>query len=49
MEVGSKYYYLSELASECVAKRMVPDFISEKKMRELKEGYVFPCINKTCA
>lgn len=42
----SKYYYLTELAAKCVAKRMVPDFISEKKMKELKvdangEGHCF--------
>jgi ribonucleoside-triphosphate reductase len=44
MDSDGKYYYLSELASECVAKRMVPDFISAKQMRKLKEGYVFPCM-----
>ena len=38
----SKYYYLTELAARCTAKRMVPDYISEKKMRELKEGNCFP-------
>ncbi len=38
----TKYYYLTELAARCTAKRMVPDYISEKKMRELKEGNCFP-------
>ncbi len=38
------YYYLTELAAKCTAKRMVPDYISEKKMAELKEGDVFPCM-----
>ena len=46
---NSKYYYLTKLASECTAKRLVPDYISEKKMLEYKEGNCFPCINKTCA
>ena len=32
----SKYWYLTELAAKCTAKRMVPDYISEKKMKELK-------------
>lgn len=40
----SKYYYLTKLAVECTAKRMVPDYISVKKMKELK-GDVYPCIN----
>lgn len=39
----SKYYYLTKLACECTAKRMVPDFISEKMMKELK-GDVYPCM-----
>ena len=39
---GSEYYYLTELAAKCTAKRMVPDYISEKKMTELKEGNCFP-------
>ncbi len=39
---GSKYYYLTELAAKCTAKRLVPDYISEKKMKELKEGNCFP-------
>ena len=38
----SKYYYLTELAAKCTAKRMVPDYISEKKMKEHKEGNCFP-------
>ena len=41
---GSPYYYLTELAARCTAKRMVPDYISAKKMREYKEGNVFPCM-----
>ena len=39
---GTEYYYLTELAAKCTAKRMVPDYISEKKMKELKEGNCFP-------
>ena len=39
---GSEYYYLTEFAAKCTAKRMVPDYISEKKMKELKEGNCFP-------
>ena len=39
---GSEYYYLTELAAKCTAKRMVPDYISEKKRKELKEGNCFP-------
>lgn len=39
-----KYYYLTELAAECSAKRLVPDYISAKKMRELKQGDVYPCM-----
>ena len=38
----SKYYYLTELAAKCTARRLVPDYISEKKMKELKEGNCFP-------
>lgn len=41
---GSKYYYLTELAAKCTAKRMVPDYISRKIMRELKGGDVYPCM-----
>ena len=39
---GTEYYYLTELAAKCTAKRLVPDYISEKKMKELKEGNCFP-------
>ncbi len=44
----SKYYYLTRLAAECTARRMVPDYISEKKMLELKvdkngEGHCYTC------
>ena len=42
IEEGSEYFYLTELAAKCTAKRMVPDYISEKKMKELKEGNCFP-------
>lgn len=38
------YYYLTRLAAECTAKRMVPDYISEKIMKELKNGDVYPCM-----
>ena len=38
----SKYYYLTRLAAKCTAKRLVPDYISEKKMKEYKEGNCFP-------
>lgn len=38
---GSKYYYLTKLAAECTAKRMYPDYISAKKMREIYDGNVF--------
>ncbi len=46
---GEKYYYLTELAAKCSAKRLVPDYISEKKMLELKvdkngNGNCFPCM-----
>lgn len=40
----SKYWYLTELAAKCTAKRMVPDYISAKIMRELKQGEVYPCM-----
>ena len=40
-----KYYYLTELAAKCTAKRLVPDYISEKVMKELK-GDVYPCMGK---
>lgn len=42
IEEGSDYFYLTELAAKCTAKRLVPDYISEKKMKELKEGNCFP-------
>ena len=38
----SKYWYLTELAAKCTAKRMVPDYISEKVMKSVKEGETFP-------
>ncbi len=40
----SKYWYLTRLAAKCTAKRMVPDYISAKKMREYKQGDVYPCM-----
>ena len=40
----SKYWYLTKLAAKCTAKRMVPDYISEKKIKELKNGDCFPCM-----
>ena len=39
---GTPFYYLTELAAACTAKRLVPDYISEKKMQALKEGNCFP-------
>ena len=44
IDENGKYYYLTELAAKCTAKRMVPDYISEKKMKELKDGDCFPCM-----
>ncbi len=41
---GSKYWDLTQLAAKCTAKRMVPDYISEKKMIELKKGDVYTCM-----
>ncbi|MEF2595797.1 MAG: anaerobic ribonucleoside-triphosphate reductase [Lachnospiraceae bacterium] len=41
---NSKYWHLTELAAKCTAKRMVPDYISAKIMRELKQGDVYPCM-----
>ena len=46
---NSKYWYLTELAAKCTAKRMVPDYISEKQMLEMKadkngEGHCYPCM-----
>ena len=40
----SRYWYLTELAAKCTAKRMVPDYISAKVMRSLKKGDVYPCM-----
>ena len=40
----AKYWYLTELAAECTAKRMVPDYISEKIMKEVKENNCYPSI-----
>ena len=40
----SRYWHLTELAAKCTAKRMVPDYISAKIMRELKQGDVYPCM-----
>lgn len=42
IDPGTEYFYLTELAAKCTAKRLVPDYISEKKMKELKEGNCFP-------
>lgn len=42
IQKDSDFYYLTELAARCTAKRLVPDYISEKKMKELKEGNCFP-------
>ena len=39
---GTEYFYLTELAAKCSAKRLVPDYISEKIMKEIKGGYCFP-------
>lgn len=44
----AEYWYLTKLAAKCTAKRMVPDYISEKVMLKLK-GDCYPCINKNCA
>ena len=41
---GTKYWHLTKLAAECTAKRMVPDYISAKIMKELKKGEVYPCM-----
>ena len=41
---SSRYWYLTELAAECTAKRLVPDYISEKIMRREKEGNTYPCM-----
>ena len=49
IRAGAPYYYLTELAAKCTAKRMVPDYISEKKMLEMKvdkngEGHCYTCM-----
>ena len=44
VDPGTPYYYLTELAAKCTAKRMVPDYISRKIMRELKSGDVYACM-----
>lgn len=48
----SKYYYLTQLAAKCTAKRLVPDYISEKVMKQLKvddhgDGQCYPCMGVT--
>ncbi|MCM1157382.1 MAG: anaerobic ribonucleoside-triphosphate reductase [Bacteroidales bacterium] len=44
IEEGTKYWELTRLAAACTAKRMVPDYISEKVMKELKNGNCYPCM-----
>lgn len=44
VEPTDPYFYLNELAVDCVVKRMQPDIISEKKSREMKEGQIIPCM-----
>ena len=41
---GSEFYYLTKLSAECTAKRMVPDYISNKVQRELKNGDNYTCM-----
>ncbi|MDE5938425.1 MAG: anaerobic ribonucleoside-triphosphate reductase [Lachnospiraceae bacterium] len=41
---GTKYWYLTKLAAECTSKRMVPDYISEKVMKQLKDGNCYTCM-----
>ncbi len=41
---GAKYWHLTELAAKCTAKRLVPDYISAKIMKQLKKGSVYPCM-----
>ena len=41
---NSRYFWLTELAAKCTAKRMVPDYISEKKMKEIKNGNCYTCM-----
>ncbi len=45
----SRYWYLTELAARCTAKRMVPDYISAKIMKELKQGEVYTCMDVACS
>lgn len=54
IEPGTPYYYLTELCAKCSVRRLVPDYISEKKMLENKvdangDGHCYTCINKSCA
>lgn len=49
IHTDSKYYYLTELASQCTASRMYPDYISAKKMRGLYEGNVFAPMGRVTA
>ena len=49
IDEGSPYFYLTELAAKCTSKRLVPDYISEKKMKELKEGNCFPVMGRRSA
>ncbi len=44
IEEDGEYYYLTKLAIECSSKRLVPDYISAKKMKELRDGNVYPCM-----
>lgn len=44
IQEGTRYWYLTQLAAKCTAKRMVPDYISAKKMKEYKGGDVYPCM-----
>lgn len=41
---NTPYWYLTKLAARCTAKRLVPDYISEKIMKQLKQGYCYPCM-----
>ncbi len=41
---GSRYWHITKLAAECTAKRMVPDYISEKVMKQCKDGNCYPCM-----
>ena len=41
---GGRYWYLTKLAAECTAKRLVPDYISEKVMKQAKDGNCYPCM-----